>query len=115
MRKIFLIAALFLLPNVGFAETECSSKACTGVIKSFYLRDAEFIHVRLDPVYKVGKEISNLNCALQGDKYFTVLHTHKNYREVYSALLSAKATQSDVTLRIVEGSVGCEINYIVAY
>ena len=107
MTKYLLRIAILcsvLLTSVSHAL--CSNIACTATVKEFYLRNADAIYI------SINDDLTPLNCDPLGDRYLTLESTHKNAQQIYAALLSAKATKSNVKFRIVQGSANCAIDYI---
>lgn len=87
----------------------CASHRCNSTIKTLYAssRDSGVVFVSLT------SPTAALNCQLVENTYLSLKKDHPLFREIYSMLLTAKATEAEVGLRIVENSADCKISYAV--
>jgi hypothetical protein len=61
----------------------------------------------------IDASLGALNCPAGVDGYVILDPTHARYKEIYSALVVAKSTGQEVTLRIVEGPTSpCKLMYV---
>ncbi len=104
---IFVLA--FVLGTAGMAEASCDGKRCTGKIKRLVVTTSQ-VKIETDQT-----DQSDLNCTLNNDVYITLEQSHPLFREIYSLAVTALASKSPMTLRIVEGSSNCAISYVVGY
>ena len=99
---------LFMCSWASGVIAACSGSACVNVfVNRLYLQDQDFLYVGTS-----GDE-TGLNCTPVSDIYLTLPDSHMKSREIYATLLAAAATDQTVRIRIVDGSVDCEIRYIV--
>lgn len=115
-RRLAVFALGFcLMANVGFAQSSgvsCSTIACGG--------EADVLISRVLPLDNgkilidiVGHETESatMNCSLWQDRYITLNPDHPRLQENFATILTAIATGSTLTLRIVEGSNDCSLSY----
>jgi len=53
---------------------------------------------------------SNLNCGATSTMRLS--KDHRGQKSIYSALLTAKTTKTDIGIRIIPNSAACDISYI---
>jgi hypothetical protein len=109
MKKITL-ACLFAVGG-GIASVNaaaCGPNSCSGQISLLYVQASGDIYVGM-----VGG-LAGLNCSPVSGLYTTLYSSSPNVKLIYSTLLSAQMTGRSVTIRIVDGSVGCGITYVTS-
>lgn len=107
LKRMLIFCGLLASSTNVFAA--CSNIACTGKVTELYLRDIDDVFVRVD------QDLTALDCSPHGDKYITVLGTHKNADKIYAALLAAKAQNTTVKLRIRQGTSNCAVDYVQVF
>lgn len=107
MKRLFLVCLAAMIPCLGLAENAaCGQYFCSGQIQTLYVTMAGDIYVRL-----VGG-FSGVTCTPSGGAYATLQTSSPNLRPMYATLLTAQMTGRPVTLRFVDGSAGCTIQYV---
>lgn len=110
----YITAALLLLIS-STALGVCDADGCTGkpseLFSSILVAASDGGRVYL----QAPADKANLDCTLREGKYVTLLPTHILFKEVYSALLTAVATDKLIYVRIKNGSSVCEVSYIKMY
>jgi hypothetical protein len=61
---------------------------------------------------QVSGAIANLDCTLVGGTYMTLLPSSPRFKEIYANLLAFQLAEKPISVRIVNGSQGCAIDYI---
>lgn len=106
MKKTILTLAT-LVGMTSSIYAGCTSDKCTDVdITRMFMTSYGSI------VIGTSGDESKLNCTAPGNANVTLRNTDVGKNAIYSYLLTAKTTKSKVTIRIVEGSNGCDIGYV---
>ena len=107
--KKYLLKALILSALTTNLYADCTAGACSNVTvdKLLVLGSGTIL------VGTSGDE-SKLNCTSPGDTYMTLLADDAGRGAMYSALLTAQATDTVVTLRAVEESSNCTVAYVIS-
>ena len=105
MKKILLSAlALGALTTTVYAN--CVSTGCYSVdVKKLYVAGNGNIYVGTS-----GNEAS-LGCTSPGNELMTIINSHPGKNAIYSLLLTAKTTKQKVTIRTLNGSSNCQVEY----
>jgi hypothetical protein len=102
---ISTFVGLVILAYMPLSYASCNGYSCKNTIYKIVNWDRDYVNIRL-----TDDELpSNCNSSL----YYSLSHSHKNFKQIYAALLAAKFTNSIVSLRTVDGSDNCAISYIV--
>lgn len=106
IRKLTLLSAILSLSLEVSAA--CQATYCDNVkVENLYITATGEIYV-----FTSGAE-SNLNCSgTSNGEYLTLNTSDKNYKEIYSALLSARTIDQPMKININDGSVGCTIERV---
>ncbi|MEM6649444.1 MAG: hypothetical protein AAF603_04260 [Pseudomonadota bacterium] len=92
--------------SLSSASAQCTSKGCKGQISTIYVKSNGDLHINTD------QDETEANCTPLGNVYFTV-KSGEDGRDMYLAmLLSAKAQNEEVYIRIIENSTDCEVKYM---
>jgi len=103
--KCSLAVLAISLSVISAAHAGCEPISCyKEQITTLYISDHVFLRTSGDE--------SLLNCALQSGVYITLRTEHKHFEAIYAFLLSAYHQREAVTVRIVEGSSGCEVHHV---
>lgn len=105
--KKYMILLIMLCP--GFAFAACDSRGCTTTIKRIYATAIADGKVFLEPA---DNPLNIVNCSPRENIFFILSKSHPLFNEIYSMALSAMMTKTEVRMRIVEGSSGCELSYM---
>ncbi len=107
MKKITLITLMMLGASYGASAGVCSDRLCNGQIDSIHVNQNAKIYVTPD------SDMTPLNCDLDNGA-LVLRKSNIMHSEIYSMLLTAKATKKDVRVRVnhLEGEL-CEILYVV--
>jgi hypothetical protein len=107
---LFLILIIMLS---GSVYADCTENACSGtgkdVLLSVYPNPAGDIYLQ------AGSGRNNLDCELVSGHFMTLKKSHPAFKEIYSTILTALAAQKHLSVRIVNGSSGCEVSYVRMY
>lgn len=108
--KIVVFLLIIFVSNV--VNAACNKDECVGkgneVVTSLMVHEGG--------VYVIPPEGSrnNLDCRLDGHS-MTLNHSHPYFKEVYSTILTAMATNNKLMVRIKNGSQGCQVAYARIY
>lgn len=108
MIRTILIAGIALVATVvpRTASATCASWGCTETINELYVTRGTTTYVGTP-----GDE-SLANCTVAGGgTLFWIDHTEAGADRMYSVLLTAKSVGAVVTLRVVEGTNPCKLDY----
>lgn len=101
--------ASFAFGSAAFAGA-CSTSSCTATIQKFYVNASGVVYIQLNTT---SSDTSTLDCTLVSGVYFTIdPNSASNFQAIYATLLAAGHTARAVTLRVVDGSPNCAIQYI---
>jgi hypothetical protein len=103
MARKILIFFVLIFPGLVSAGS-CAQIQCEGKITNLYTNGFEGnVYIKMDG------DMSKLNCTHSG--YIKLKQDNLLYSEIYSTLLAATVAQSNIRLRIKEGSPDCELYY----
>lgn len=100
-----------LLATFAFstAAADCNTWSCGSIrITGLYTTANGDVYVQ------VSGNMAALNCTLASDTYITLPSTLARFKEIYASLLAYQLTDRELSIRIVEGSPGCNVQYIYA-
>jgi len=100
---VFLTSSVFI-PII--ASANCTKNGCTSKVDTLYLASSGNVFIGTPDDEKL------LDCDPVAGVYISLQAAHKNFEAIYSALLAAQLADKTVTLRIVNGSSSCLINYV---
>lgn len=110
---VLAFAALAPMPSHA-AAANCNSISCTDEIDRIYAAPGR-VYISIEDRTLAGQRLS---CGLVSGWYFTLLSSHPSFDQIFSLLTDAKnrttsSRRNRVTIRIVENSPICEIQYVV--
>ena len=88
------------------AQATCASYGCNGKITTLRALTDGSILIGTD-----GDE-SNMNCTAVSGQFALLRLSDAGGNAAYSALLTAKTTNTPILVRIVEGTANCQVGYI---
>ena len=97
---------LSTLSSTAYADNYCASWGCDATIARLYVQADGNIFVGTDADETLA------NCTTVSNVYFTLTPSSTNNKEIYSTLLAAFMADRAISIRIVEGSTNCAIQYI---
>jgi hypothetical protein len=103
MKKLILLMIISIFANAEY----CAKLNCITKIEKIYTEADGNVYIGTTRDEKLA------NCSPVAGVYFTLDTSSKNSDLTYSTLLSAFLSNKMVNIRIVEGSQGCKISYIV--
>lgn len=74
---------------------------------------ANRIRIRLD--VEPNQLAKLTNCTPEANWYFTLWESHGLYKEALMTIRSAQLAEREVTIRTVDGSADCSVNYVRSY
>ncbi|PKF76454.1 hypothetical protein CW749_26940 [Vibrio sp. vnigr-6D03] len=114
-RFIFILLFFPLVAIAGEPPFKgCQKLGCIGKIESIYLHPSGDIKVP-PPGISHGSDPRVVSCTMSEGVYFVLKRTNPHFQEMYSMLLTAKAANNDVYLRVEDGSNECQVRYSVIY
>jgi len=90
---------------MSVAHAGCSSGFCSN-------EEITTLYVSKDVYIRTSGDESQLNCNLLEGQYLTLRRDHEKYDAIYAFLLSAYHQREAVTIRVREGTDGCNIAYV---
>ncbi|MFT4654463.1 MAG: hypothetical protein ACI82S_002119 [Patiriisocius sp.] len=99
------VAVMMIIPTL--ASATCSGASCTGEITRLYINGAGTLYIRLNAT-DIPAETS---CSL-GTNYGTLTSDNPAFKNFFAMALTAQALGASTTLRVVDNSPSCEIQYI---
>lgn len=111
MKKL-IFAATMLVSMASPAFATCTTGLCSNsVIEYLYIKRSNGnVYIKLDDAQATS---AILGCTLDSGLYMTLTHGADGSQEIYAALLSAFLNGTPVDrIRIINGSTGCEVDYI---
>lgn len=91
--------------SASMAWAACGTKGCAGMIERIYMPNTDYIYIGTD------EDETILNCVAVSGVYMTLNRSHRNFSEIYSAMLAAQHAGKEMYFRISEGSSNCSISY----
>ena len=113
----WILAIVFFFLSTSVAHAQNSGVSCSSIAGG---GEADVLISRVLPLDNgkilidiVGHETESatMNCSLWQDRYITLNPDHPRLQENFATILTAIATGSTLTLRIVEGSNDCSLSY----
>lgn len=115
MRNIKFCIFLCLIGLSKVASAGCTANGCeynaTDKLSNIYL--TSYADGRIFLPVTVGS--SSLDCTPPEGGFLTLKSTHPLFKEMYSTILFAIASNKKLYVRIVNGSPICEVGYVRVY
>ncbi len=109
MNKL-LSASLAAMTFAAFASTAnaaCTSTTCSGEISRIFINQGGVLSIRL-----ADTDIGDSSCTATNN-YATLQPSNSGFKNFYAMALTAQVSKAPVSLRMVDNSPTCEIQYIV--
>jgi len=104
--KYFIAALIMFLSITASAEDKCTTWGCISTLNELYTKSSGVVYIA------TPLDETKANCTPHSGVYFTLRPEVSGYKEIYSSLLAAYMSDKKIQLRITEGTIGCEINYV---
>jgi len=103
-----IVAGIALYLTAGSAAmAACSSTTCSGTISRLFINQGGVLSIRLNDT-----DISDSSCTATNN-YGTLQPDNAGFKNFYAMALTALAAGNPVSLRMVDNSPTCSIQYIV--
>lgn len=101
------LAATLMTPIAANAACNNAGTSCSGKITRLYINAGGTLYLRLG-----GTDIPASTTCTASSNYGTLAPTNAAFKNFYAMALTAQASGATTTLRMVDNSPTCEIQYI---